>query len=109
MTIKRKRDARDKYERAADRCDSINTCRDCKDMCAGGDAVKYGVRHYVCVDCAILRGTGFLFKLKTWQLKRLPRGPLIDAKLLAAVKQEVERRELAEALARRTEMGGLPW
>lgn len=106
--------ARDKYERAQDRLDPISTCRSCKAMVTGDDGVKYGVRHYLCHDCAIRRGIEFLKTLKTWQLERLPairlkRAGLFEevARLVMARKRDevyewADREREPEEIARRT-------
>lgn len=67
---------------------SWNKCR----LCASHDQnflVKYGVRHYAHLQCALAKwGVSFFDRLTPWQISRLPWWPLKQAGLL----EEARRR-----------------
>lgn len=90
--MSRRRDLRDKYDRALDRLDPIRSCRACSAIVTGDSGVKYGIRHYLCLACAFSRGETFLRKLPTWQLENLPAIPLRRAGLWDAVSDEIAGR-----------------
>lgn len=86
----------------------MNTFRNCKVQKIL--LIKYGVRHYVCLDCAGARGLDFLLSLKTWQLESLPLFRLKERDWLRAVVAETDRRgdkaaEEALPLTRRVQFG----
>ena len=80
---------------ATTRTSTTSICRDCGAPVRSSEAIRYGIRHYLCVSCLIHRGKKFILSLKTWQLEKLPIGPLKDAGLLEDVKAEVARRSAA--------------
>jgi hypothetical protein len=67
----------------------MNTCRFCKDWRRGGGLIKYSVRHYAHLECAIAKqGPRWLKNLTTWQLEQVMR----------LARKEVRRLGLEDAL-----------
>ena len=67
----------------------MNTCRFCHNWDRQGEMVKYGVRHYAHVNCAIQRwGIGFRNKFSSFQLSQIPRH-LLTPEVDAAVQDQL--------------------
>ena len=76
----------------------MSTCRFCHGW--QGDMVKYGVRHYAHLGCALDKlGSDFLDRLTTWQLGQLSFMDLSKRGLLGHVRGLIARRKAEGRLA----------